>query len=162
MQALAISKRLPVLTSLFVGWSIMLIQPTCCEAVFNYNVVPLCTEGSSGHLLVERECLHDDGIHSLLQPIAKFNMPFSGGFLFCIYGVGQNGTDFDSSAISNDLHLGPISCRFLLVQDVHMLLLVSQEAFDGNEGVMYPLHGGLLVQLNGDRLVIFILPVLII
>ena len=43
-----------------------------------------------------------------------------------------------------------------------MLLLVSQEAFDVNEGVSYYLHGGLLVQLDGDRLVIFVLPVLII
>ena len=140
----------------------MRIQPTCCKVVLCYDFIPLYTEGSSGYLLIECKGLWDNGIHSLIQPIAKFNMPFSGGFLFCIYGVGQNGTDFDSSAISNDLHLGPISCRFLLVQDVHMLLLVSQEAFDGNEGVMYPLHGGLLVQLNGDRLVIFILPVLII
>ena len=162
MEALAIGKRLPILTSLFIGWSIMLIQPTYCEAVFYYDVIPLCTEGSSGHLLIESKGLHDDGIHSLLQPIAKFNMPFSGGFLFGIYSVGRNGCDFVFSAIAENFQLGRVSFRFLLVQYVHMLLLVSQEAFDINEGVRYYLHSSLQVQLDGDRLVVFVLPVLVV
>ena len=140
----------------------MLIQPTCCEAVFYHDVVPLCTEGSSGHLLIECKGLGDDGIHSLLQPIAKFNMPFSGGFLFGIYGVGRNGTDFVFGVTAENFQLGPVSFCFLLVQDVHMLLLVSQEAFNINEGVRYYLHGSLEVQLDGDRLVVFVLPVLIV
>ena len=104
----------------------------------------------------------DDGIHSLLQPIVKFNMSPSGCFLFCMYEVGQNGTDSVFSVLSDDLHLGPVSFRFMLVQDIQMLLLVSQEAFKVDEGVWYYLHGSLLVQLDGDQLIIFVLPVLII
>ena len=67
---------------------------------------------------------------------------------------------FAFSVIVNEFQLGPVSFRFLLVHDVHVLLLVAQEAFDVDEGVGYNLNGCFLVQLNGDRLVVLVLPAL--
>ena len=138
----------------------MLIQPACCESVLGNDDIPLCAESSGRHLLIESKGLRDDVIHPLLQRVAEFDQLLSGGFLLCIYEVGRHATDLEFGVRINDVYLGPVSFCFLLVQDVHVLLLVAQEAFDVDEGVGYNLHGCFLVQLNGDWLVVLILLVI--
>ena len=80
MDALAVHKRLQILALFFFGRLAIFVMPAGEEAVLSDGIVPIRTKSRISHLLVESECLVDDGIFLLLQTVTEFDLLLSGHF----------------------------------------------------------------------------------
>ena len=99
-------------------------KPSCREAVVAYDVVPLCAESGTRHLLVQREGLCHDGILSLLQRYTNL-LVLLVGFLFGgIDRVHGDRVTLRNGGRQKGLERIPIRISALLRQYIVIYLLV--------------------------------------
>ena len=106
---------------------------SCSEAVLVDNVVPLCVESGTQHLLVQHEGFRHDGFLSLLHQCTHL-LKFLTGFIFSgINRVCEDHIILRNGAGKKGLERIPIHLRALVRQYIVMLFLIPQKFFHISE-----------------------------